>query len=385
MKKCVILLFALVAITCSRNEKAIIRVKITNAKDRLVFFDKVDTSGIHVLDSVKISGDGFSKFCISIKTPGYFQLRLSAEKNIHLLIFPGEKLQVESDFNTFNESKTIEGMTDTKRVVELNDSLWRTKKILGKIVKEHDSLSSIPGNVLLTDSLSKVYRKITENYRKFSIQYILSDLKSLANIDAIYQQYFTDVYVFNNTRDIQFYKLVSDTLGKYFPEVGLVGQLKDNYNAILEKLKNEKMLQLVKNADNHVPDLTLPGKNGKQLSLSSYRGKVTLLTFWSVGQEENTNYIKSLKRIYNTFHSKGFEIYQVSIDKSYPDWKKAVENFGINWISVCDTAFPNSKTRNLFNVNTLPLNYLINRDQTDIIAKNLQPNELDEKLRAIMK
>jgi hypothetical protein len=89
--------------------------------------------------------------------------------------------------------------------------------------------------------------------------------------------------------------------------------------------------------------------------------------------------------VYNKYKGKGFEIYQVSIDKSITDWKQALISYEIRWPSVCDTAFPYSKTRQFYNVNKLPMNYLINKDQTDILAKNISPEELDSKLEKILR
>jgi hypothetical protein len=235
------------------------------------------------------------------------------------------------------------------------------------------------------DSLSSLYNEIMNNHRKYSISYLLEDLKSLSNVLAIFQEYSPGVYVFNNVRDIQFYKLVSDTLTKYFPKDSLVRLLNENYNEMLSNYQKEKLRQMVKKADTHVPELLLTDKSGKLLALSSLRGRIVFLTFWSIGQPESIDNINSLKNVYLKYHNKGFEIYQVSIDKSLPDWKRALKDEKITWPSVCDTAFPNSKTRIFYNVNSLSLNYLINQEQTDIIAKNLSPADLGKKLSELLK
>ena len=94
--------------------------------------------------------------------------------------------------------------------------------------------------------------------------------------------------------------------------------------------------------------------------------------------------LEGLKDVYKKYHSKGFEIYQVSIDKSLDDWKNKLNITGVRWPNVCDTAFPNSQTRYLFNVNTIPLNYLIDRNKQMITERNLTPVELDRKLSTLL-
>ena len=90
-----------------------------------------------------------------------------------------------------------------------------------------------------------------------------------------------------------------------------------------------------------------------------------------------------LNKIYKKYKNEDFEIYLVSVDKEITRWLNALEFEEFSWINVIDTAFPASKTYTLFNVKELPMNYLINADQSDIIAKNLMPTALDRTLSNI--
>jgi hypothetical protein len=385
MRNLIFVFTLLILIACSKQEKSIIRVKIENASIGMVYFDELKSTGNHPLDSAKLTSYGKVKFIIPLEIPGFYQLRFKDEKAITLLLFPSEKVYIKADYNNFYETKTIEGSKDTRRVIMLDDSLRVADKKLLKLKVLFDSLTVTSGNEAKTDSLSQLFVQIKENHKKYSIKFILEDIKSLSNIEALYQQYFSDEYVFKSSKDVQIFKLVSDSLIKYYPKVGLVRLLKDNSDAMVLNLQKEKILQMVKNADNHVPDLRLISNNGGMKSLSSLRGKIVLLDFWSINQAESINELAGLKYVYRKYHGSGFEILQVSIDKSLSDWKETLATEKITWPSVCDTAFPDSKTRILFNINTLPMNYLINKDQTDIIAKNISPTELGKILTEILK
>jgi peroxiredoxin len=149
---------------------------------------------------------------------------------------------------------------------------------------------------------------------------------------------------------------------------------------MLSVYQKEKLLQMANVKETDLPDLLLPDQRGKMISLSSLNGKTVLLNFWSVNQLESIEYVVKLKKIYEKYHKMGFEIYQVSVDKTIPRWEKALEFEELAWINVIDTAFPASATYTLFNIKELPMNYLINAEQSDIIAKNISPAALDRTL-----
>jgi glutathione peroxidase-family protein len=60
-------------------------------------------------------------------------------------------------------------------------------------------------------------------------------------------------------------------------------------------------------------DPNLKDINGKRIALSSLRGKIVLLTFWSVQSKDCITENLQLKEIYKTYNKKGFEIYQINL------------------------------------------------------------------------
>lgn len=62
------------------------------------------------------------------------------------------------------------------------------------------------------------------------------------------------------------------------------------------------------------PNFTLPDLNGKNVSLSQFKGQVVLLDFWATWCDACRDEIPDLIRLYQADHSKGFVILGVSID-----------------------------------------------------------------------
>jgi len=132
-----------------------------------------------------------------------------------------------------------------------------------------------------------------------------------------------------------------------------------------------------------VPEIALPGPQGDTIRLSSTKGKVVLLDFWaswcSPCRKENPNLVKA----YDLYHRKGFEIYQVSLDKTKDAWIKGIEEDHLErWIHVSDVKYWNSIVVPLFKIESIPANFLLDKDG-HIIATNLRGEMLQNKLGEI--
>ena len=121
---------------------------------------------------------------------------------------------------------------------------------------------------------------------------------------------------------------------------------------------------------------------GRRIALSSLKGKYVLLTFWSYRSKECLVENLQLKEYYKIYKSKGFEIYQINVDESETDWKRAVKYDELPWISTREDDPRNPANARLFNVTRLPSNYLFDKDG-NIIGSNLHDRVLQIKLEQL--
>jgi len=124
--------------------------------------------------------------------------------------------------------------------------------------------------------------------------------------------------------------------------------------------------------------------DGKTIQLSSYYGNYLLLDFWAswCGPCRRAN--PELVRVYNKYKSKGFNIFAVSLDQKKESWTSAIAKDGLTWVHVSDLKFWDSAPAKLYAVRTIPSNFLID-PKGNIIARNLEGAELDEKLNELFK
>jgi cytochrome oxidase Cu insertion factor (SCO1/SenC/PrrC family) len=172
---------------------------------------------------------------------------------------------------------------------------------------------------------------------------------------------------------------VSDSLNYHYPNSKQAKALKKDFEKEMNQMFMNQIEQVARNAPETKLDPNLKDMKGTRIALSSLKGKVVLLTFWASASEESVAENINLKALYKTYKKRGFEIYQVDLDEKEDNWKKAVKYDELPWISVREDNPNNPVNARLYNVKTLPANYLYDKTGT-IIGVNLHGKALQIKL-----
>ena len=145
---------------------------------------------------------------------------------------------------------------------------------------------------------------------------------------------------------------------------------------------SSQIQQIAKNIPKTDLNPVLKNTEGKRIALSSLKGKYVLLTFWSFQSKDCIEENLQLKEYYKLYNKKGFEVYQINLDDNESSWKAAVKFDELPWISTREDDPNNPKNAVLFNVKSLPANYLFDKDN-QIIASNIHGKSLQLKLEQL--
>jgi peroxiredoxin len=379
MKK-VIFLFCILGLVACNRDRVKISGRILNADKQVLHLDEVNVYDSKALDSVVLKSDGRFSFTYESHEAGFFQLRLAKDQLIVLFPEPGEHIKIKADLKDMNSSLSIEGSPSSEEITVLIHKLNKARASLDSISALFDKAQTDSVRI----KLNEAYRDILNSHRKYSISYILSHYKSLSSLYALYQQYQTGGYVFYKTSDLQFFRIVSDSLKKYHPGSKHVAALKAYTDNMIGRYNSQMLIRSAQKSSS-LPEIRLPDMAGDTVNLADFSGKYVLLCFWVSGDQNSVRQNLELKKVYPGFRNKGFEIVQVSLDNSVEAWKRAVRYDELPWVSLIDTRYPNSIIAGNYNITSIPTNYLISKDNLTILAKNLTPAELKDKLNDLVK
>lgn len=120
------------------------------------------------------------------------------------------------------------------------------------------------------------------------------------------------------------------------------------------------------------PDFTFPGLDGKNTSLSDYKGKVVLVNIWATWCPPCVEEMPSMQKLYNEFNGKNFEILAVSIDAAGVD---AVAPFmkkhKLFFPALMD---PKGTIKSMYGVTGIPESFIIDK-QGVLVGKIIGPRD----------
>jgi thiol-disulfide isomerase/thioredoxin len=302
-------------------------------------------------------------FDISILESTLFRLDILGKESIDLIL-NNTDVNVNIDNSSSEFKYTIEGSYDTDVLNNIGKIISNYKYDIRQINKNFIKASQ-EKNSKLVNELRYDANILKIDFEKYLKNYLRTVDNSLAVIIT------SDYLDIDN--NISFW---DSTLTKY----------KDNfsYNSYFKSF--EKKVNKIKSISfgSVAPELILSDTTGKDIALSSLRGKYVLLDFWAGWcgpcRMENPNILKN----YLKYKDKGFEIYQVSLDRSRSDWVNAIKKDNLIWYNVSDLKYFQSEAATIYNIDRIPKAFLLDPNGV-IIAKDteLRGNRLGEKLNEI--
>jgi peroxiredoxin len=304
--------------------------------------------------------------------PTIFNLR-TGNNMVPLLISPGERVSVMSLGDI--EGYRVSGSPESELV-------WRLHRILTDGAATLDSISHyLPLTASGGEERERVAREYYSRYlsiKRDQIKFIVENSSSLAAVYALYQRLPGDDVLFNGDNDFVYYQMVADSVQRRYPDSRYVKALEREVAARgAERDLRSRISEGIAEVD--YPEIEMPNMYGQKVKLSSLAGKVIVLDFWMATTTGGRLNNAEMKELWAAYADSGFAIYQVSADTSRPLWVNAVQEQKLPWVSVCDFRGEETQALRMYNVTSLPTNFVIDRNGV-IVGKNLYGEALKKKI-----
>lgn len=123
--------------------------------------------------------------------------------------------------------------------------------------------------------------------------------------------------------------------------------------------------------------------DGKKIDWASYRGKVVLVDFWATWCGPCIKEMPNLKRLYEGYKGKGFEIVGVSIDHDDEAPARFMAKRELPWVCIYEKGIRHQPLADYYGVMSIPLAILVGRDGK-VISTSAQGPELERLLEELL-
>ncbi len=365
MKKLLFLVMGIIVLAgCENNESYKIKGTIKGADDGMVYLKSLENGRPVTVDSVKITNENF-KFSGKVEQPMFYLAYYNDNRMPIAFFIENENITIEANIDSLDKAK-ITGSPETDLFLRFNKEMPYLSRSME--IRQEYMQAQMAGNSTKLQNLTQEKKTIMNAQQKYFTDFVKTNTSSVVGA-------FLASQMAQSLSMEELQELVSSyetDLGKH-PYVNLM-------KTTLKSMEELNKLNASTGIGSEAPDFTLKTKDGKEVKLSSFRGKYVIIDFWASWcqpcRHENPNSVK----VYKKYNSKGFEILGVSLDKDRDAWIKAVKEDGLTWVQVID---PDGNVANRYSVNSIPSTFLLDKEGK-IVAKNLRGDALNKQMEKLL-
>ena len=375
----------LMASTSCSDKKFDVSGNITDAKDSLLYFENMSLNGAVVVDSVRLDEDGSFDFSVNApEAPEFYRLRI-ANQIINIAADSIGEVAVKASYPTMATDYEVTGSDDCSKIKEL---------AIRQMALQANINGIIANRTLDADHVRDSIRTVLAVYKEqVKNDYIFKEPMRAYSYFALFQTValgYDAALIFNprsNEDDVKVFAAVATSWDTYYPkaERGL-----NLHNIAIEGLKVLRHNQAKRygpavDADKieevSLLNISLPDNKGQVRSLTELKGQVVLLDFHVFSSPGSTERIMMLREIYNKYHQRGLQVYQIGFDSDIHFWK--TQTAALPWISVHDADGASSPNISKYNVSEIPTFFLIDRTNT-LHKRDAQIKDLDKEIESLL-
>jgi thiol-disulfide isomerase/thioredoxin len=365
-------LFVILLVSCNKNNNVRIHGAYSAGAGDYLTLEMLNIDETQFIDSIKVGRNGTFKFSFKLNSPELILLKNNKQQNINILAFPDDNIEIIIPTESISSDYTIKGSEESEKIQMLVSKVEETKRKLDSIssaLNQIENMESPQAKVLISS-----YQQVYQNQKRNNIRFVVENISSLSSVYALYQRITEDIYLFDDARDLQYFKIVADSIRVKYPNSTLANSLVND----VDKRVSDYNTMLTLNAlskteiiETGLINLKINNVEGKEIALSSLQGKVILINFWATWNQQSRDANRALINIYDQYQKRGFEIYSIALDKDRNNWRNVIDFEEYPWINVSELTYPYSYAATVYNVSEIPTSFLIDREG-NIVAKNIR-------------
>ena len=366
MKKLVLAFFGIaLLLSCSTQKKESynfsINGTITGDYTGKAFLYKRDAGNWIKLDSSTVQNNSF-EFKGNIEFPEMYYVTIEGDKYCPVFV---DKSQI-----------TFKSSVDDFQHAEITGSAAQ---------KEYDAFQDKANTY--NDQMNEAWQNIKTARNDGNKEDEAKYEEAYNSADSAYKQYILDYAMEHNASVVSAYVVLKNAY--YYDEKDLEPVVNNFDQSIKQSLYVQKLSERVDvlkrvAVGQQAVDFTMNDSSDQPVVLSSLYGKYLLVDFWASWcgpcRKENPNVVAT----YNEYKNKGFDILGVSFDEDKTKWLEAIKSDNLDWHQVSDLKGWGNQAGKLYAINSIPSNILLD-PQGKIIAKNLRGEDLQSKLKELLK
>ncbi len=380
MKKIVLVaLLAISAVSCKQNSKFEVSGVVEKSNGDTLYLEKVGLSQTVLLDSAILEKDGEFHFTQKRPefSPEFYRIRVK-DQVINFAIDSTEEVTIRTTRRLFSSGYSIEGSESSKIMASLNQLSSETKTSITANVEKYKKKE------INDDRFKQMTDSVLQRYKNSAKSVIYQNPRSAAAYFALFQKVY-NYLIFNYTDadDVKAFGAVATSFNVYYPNNPRTKHLVEFTMQGMKASRQEEGFAVPQDKVKVLGsfEIDLPDIRGRNIRLSSLTGKLVLLSFTAYQTEFSPSLNMTLGDLYTQYKSRGFEIYQVSLDQDENFWKVSASN--IPWVCVYDRNAQNSEFAAMYNVTQLPTLFLLNR-QGEIVKRVTNISTLKSELAKLL-